>query len=103
MGGLESVWLLQADRMNIDAFYASCFRKIAKIPSSFVSRVSNANVLAKFLRKAVVLAAVSSAAGLLYFGQLCAQSDDDFTRCSEMEPLATRPITRGTRKSVGSP
>ena len=99
--GLESVWLLQADRTKIDAFYASCLRKIAKIPSSFISRVSNATVLAKFSARPLSLQLLVRQ--LDYFGKLCAQSDDELTRCSALEPQATRPITWGMRKSVGRP
>ena len=45
--GLESLWLLQRDLQRIDAFHAQCLRRIRRIPHSFVSRVSNAEVLDK--------------------------------------------------------
>ena len=43
--GLESLWLLQRDLHRLDAFHAQCLRKICHIPHSYVSRVSNADVL----------------------------------------------------------
>ena len=42
---LESLWLLQTDRARIDAFHCQCVRRILRIPPSFVSRVSNVDVL----------------------------------------------------------
>ena len=42
---LESLWLLQTDRARIDAFHYQCLRRILGIPPSFVSRVSNVDVL----------------------------------------------------------
>ena len=43
---LETLWLLKADLSRLDAFHIKCLRRICKIPPSFVSRVSNDNVLA---------------------------------------------------------
>ncbi len=43
--GLESVWLLQADRNRLDSFHAQCLRRILGIPPAFPSRVSNATVV----------------------------------------------------------
>ena len=42
---LESLWLLQADRHRLDAFHAKCLRRILNIPCSYISRISNENVL----------------------------------------------------------
>ena len=42
---LESLWLLQADLHRIDAFHVKCLRQIYKIPCSYISRVSNREVL----------------------------------------------------------
>ena len=75
--------------------------KDCQIPSSFISRVSNATVLAKFSARPLSLQLLVRQ--LDYFGKLCAQSDDELTRCSALEPQATRPITWGMRKSVGRP
>jgi len=42
---LETLWLLQADRDRLDSFHAQCLRRVLRIPSSYVSRVSNEEVL----------------------------------------------------------
>ena len=41
---LESCWLLQADRVRLDAFQAYCLRRIFRLPSSSISRVTNLSV-----------------------------------------------------------
>ena len=45
MYSLESMWLLHDNRVKLDGFYASCLRKILKIPSAYLSRVTNRRVL----------------------------------------------------------
>ena len=45
MWSLESIWLLKADRMRLNAFQAYCLRRIFRIAPSFISRVSNVKVL----------------------------------------------------------
>ena len=42
---LESLWILKADMKRLDAFHARCLRKILRIPSSYISRISNSEVL----------------------------------------------------------
>ena len=44
---LESLWPLKVDRNRLNAFQCYCLRRILKIPPSYVSRISNADVLAK--------------------------------------------------------
>ena len=44
--GLSTLWLTQTDRQRVDGFQARCLRKILGIRCSFISRVSNAQVLA---------------------------------------------------------
>jgi hypothetical protein len=39
--GLATMWLVTAQRRRLDGFYARCLRKILRIPSSYISRVSN--------------------------------------------------------------
>ena len=43
--GLATVWLVTAQRRRLDGFVARCVRRILRIPSAFMSRVSNAVVL----------------------------------------------------------
>ena len=42
---LESVWLLKADKTRLDAFQCYCMRRILRIAPSFISRVTNVDVL----------------------------------------------------------
>jgi hypothetical protein len=42
--GVASAWLSKCDLRRLDGFQAWCLRVLLKIPSSFVSRVSNARV-----------------------------------------------------------
>ena len=44
---LESLWLLQAERRRLDAFHYRCLRRSLGIPSAYISRVPNADVLQK--------------------------------------------------------
>ncbi len=43
--GLESVWLLQADIKRLNSFHVQCVRQVLKIPHSYISRISNQEVL----------------------------------------------------------
>ena len=42
---LESVWLLQNENKKLDAFHHKCLRRCQQIPMSYVSRISNVDVL----------------------------------------------------------
>ena len=42
---LDSVWLLQAERLRLNAFHCRSLRRILGIPHSYISRVSNDEVL----------------------------------------------------------
>ena len=42
---LESVWLLKADKTRLDAFQCYYIRRIFRIAPSFLSRISNVEVL----------------------------------------------------------
>ena len=44
---LHTAWLNKAELRRLDAFQTSCLRKILRIPHSFISRVSNAEVLSR--------------------------------------------------------
>ena len=44
---LATIWLVTAQRRRVDGFVARCLRRILRIPAAFVSRVSNATVLAR--------------------------------------------------------
>ena len=42
---LHTAWLNKAELRRLDVFQTSCLRKILRIPHSFKSRVSNAEIL----------------------------------------------------------
>ena len=42
---LESIWLLQNERNKLDAFHHRCLRKCLSIPTSYISRIRNVDVL----------------------------------------------------------
>ena len=62
------IWLGQAARRKLDGFHARCIRKIVKIPPSYYSRVSNADVLAEV--GAPKLSTILLERQLGYFGDL---------------------------------
>ena len=43
--GLQTVWLSKHLRQRIDAFHCGCLRQIMRVPHSYISRVSNSDVL----------------------------------------------------------
>ena len=45
MYALDSAWFLKVDRTRLDAFQCACLRRILKIPPSYISRITNAEVL----------------------------------------------------------
>ena len=45
--GLATIWLVTAQRRRVDGFVARCLRRLLRIPAAFVSRISNATVLAR--------------------------------------------------------
>ena len=45
--GLSTIWMVTAQKRRLDGFYCRCLRRILRIPAAFVSRVSNAKVLAE--------------------------------------------------------
>jgi len=47
MYGLSTLSLVRAQRRRLDGFHARCLRRILKIPSAFVSRISNKYVFAR--------------------------------------------------------
>ena len=49
--GLATIWLTTAQRRRLDGFAARCLRVILRIPASFVSRISNAEVLRRAASK----------------------------------------------------
>ena len=99
--GLDSTWLLQAERLKLDGFYACCLRKLLGIAPSYISRVTNAYVLWRF--GATPLSQQLLARQLLYHGRLVSQDDDSLVRAISLEPGSARPRCWNTRRCVGRP
>ena len=47
MYALDSAWLVKVDRSRLDAFQCACLRRILKIPHSYISRITNVEVLGR--------------------------------------------------------
>ena len=101
MYGLESVWLLQADRSKLDAFYTGSLRKILGIPHPYISRVSNVDVLKQM--NARPLSEQLLARQLQLSGKIGRRPANDLTRCVALEKDAVEPKMWSSRRRVGRP
>ena len=99
--GLESLWLLEDQLRKLDAFYCSCLRKIAGVLPSFVSRVSNQEVVERM--DATPLSQKLKRKQLLLYGRLVRQPGDEFSRCIAIEPGGCRPRNWNPKRKVGRP
>ena len=99
--GLESVWLLQADRSKLDAFYASGLRKILNVAPSFISQVPNATVMDYFDAKP--LSHQLLARQLHLYGKLCHRTQEDLKRQVALEPNDRIPRSWHPNRRVGRP
>ena len=99
--GLESLWLLQADLRRLDGFFARCLRKIAGIPPSFYSRVSNERVLKQF--DAEPLSVVLKRRQVMLYGKLVKQPADSLTRRVAIEDGSFKPKDWKPHRRVGRP
>jgi hypothetical protein len=88
--GLSSVWLVTAQRRRLDGFHARCLRRLLRIPASYVSRVSNAEVL--------VRAGVRPLSEQLLLQQLCLFGKA--ARASEGSPMRVDTFRAGGIKPV---
>jgi len=66
--GLQTVWLSKGLRQRIDAFHCSCIRRILGIAHSYISRVTNADVLRQ--GNMMPLNKILLQQQLLYYGRL---------------------------------
>ena len=82
--GLQSACLHKRARDKLDGFHARCLRQILRIPSSYVSRISNATVLHRACAIKVSLRILESQ--MVYFGSLARRHDDDPVRAAIFQP-----------------
>ena len=73
MYGLESLWLRQAERKRLDAFHAKCLRRVLGIPHSYISRITNQEVLSR--ADANPLSTTLLQRQLLLFGKIARMPD----------------------------
>ena len=99
--GLESLFLLQADRTKLDGFYAKCLRKISGIQHSMISRVSNKEVLQSF--PTTPLSEQLLARQVRLYGKLVAESPSSLIRQVSLGPHGCRPKTWSSKRRVGRP
>jgi hypothetical protein len=85
--GLQSATLSQVERRRLDGFQCRCLRRVMRIPSSYISRVSNNTVLKR--ARATKVSQRILAQQMLYFGQLARRDDDDPVRAAVLHQVCT--------------
>jgi hypothetical protein len=101
MYGLDSIWLLKAERKKLNAFYVNCLRKIAGILPSFLSRVPNRSVLELF--HACPLSLTLHRRQLALFSRIATQADSCPCRRITFDNGGVVVRTWPVRRSVGRP
>jgi len=81
---LETTWLTAAASRKLDGFHAKCLRKICKIQHSYLSRVSNADVLKDAGEQP--LTATLRYRQLKLFGRIALMQEDTLMRKVTFEP-----------------
>ena len=99
--GLETTWLLKAERVRLDGFYARCLRKLLGVAPAFVSRVSNKIVLHRFGAQPLSLQLLGRQ--LLYYGRLAGQTNTSLPRNVALEASDVTPRFWNMRRCVGRP
>ena len=99
--GLETTWLLKAERERLDGFYARCLRKLLGVAPSFVSRVSNKIVLDRFGARPLSTQLLQRQ--LLFYGKLAGQANTSLPRSVALEPSDVTPRFWNMRRCVGRP
>ena len=98
---LDSLWLLQADLQRIDAFHVKCLRRIYGIPCSYISRVSNQEVLRVSLQEP--LSRVLRERQRKLYLDIVAFPEDHLLRKLTCEPLSTSPKVWQLARKRGRP
>ncbi|CAE8629014.1 unnamed protein product [Polarella glacialis] len=100
MYGLESVWLFVADRRRLNSFHVKCLRKAYGIKHSYVSHVSNAEVMA--VAKAQQLSAQLLETQLRLYGRIAMLDAQSPQRQVALAPDSLRPAL-SIHKARGRP
>ena len=99
--GLSSAWLNQADMRRLNGFYCRCLRVILKIKPAYISRISNADVLAKAYQKKLGHQLLKQQ--LLLYGRIARAPLGDTLRRLTFCPGSLRPISDRFIRRVGRP
>ena len=98
---LETVWALQADRARLDSFHAQCLRRIFRIPSAYVSRISNKTVLER-AQESPLSETLRDRQMKLYM-KISALPEDNLLKLLTCEPGTKLPRLWGQKRKRGRP
>ena len=99
--GLDTIWLRQAERSRVDAFQASCLRRVYNIPHSYLSRVSNDAVRIAAGRRRLSHTLMERQMQL--YRRLVSEPETSLPRRIAIEPVGFKPITFAHRRNRGRP
>ena len=83
---LDTTWLTASATRKLDGFHARCLRKVCKIPHSYISRVSNAEVLQRASEQP--LSTTLRHRQLQLFRRIACMSDSTLLRQVVFEPAS---------------
>ena len=101
MYGLESLWLRKAERSKIDALHARCLRRALGIKCSYISRISNEDVLSQAC--SLPLSSMLLQRQLLLFGRIARMPDTCPQREVLFEPSSVTIRASEARRARGRP
>ena len=101
MYSLNSAWLNKAERRQLDGFQARCLRSILHIPSAYISRVPNRDVLLRANQEPYTTQLLKQQ--LLWFGKIGRASNSNLLRRLTFQDGCLRPATDACARAVGRP
>ena len=99
--GLQSACLNKAARNRLDGFQARCLRQILRIPSSYISRITNATVVER--AQALKVSSRILQQQMLYFGGVARRSSDDPVRAAIFQPGSSETVPPPNNRKRGRP
>ena len=99
--GLSSSWLTTAQVQRLNGFQARCLRRILRIPSSFVSRISNKSVVERAKTKSFSSQLLKQQ--LLLLGRVAHAPAHDVLRRLTFVGESLQPMTHRFVRKVGRP
>ena len=98
---LESLWLLQADLCRLDGFHVKCLRQIFSIPSSFISRIPNHEVLKVAGQRP--LSSIIHERQVRLYKEIVLLPEQHILRQLTCEPGSSRPRRWSVKRRAGRP